>query len=65
MIIKIALILLYLVLGLWLFVAAVSELGGISNIPDYKNKLVLVLSLLFTVIFWPYWLIRGIFTRRK
>lgn len=65
MIIKIALILLYLVLGLWLFVAAVSELGGIRNIQAYKNKLVLVLSLLFTVIIWPYWLIQGIINRRK
>jgi len=64
-IIKIALILLYLVLGLWLFVAAVSELGGISNIPAYKNKLVLVLSLLFTVIFWPILIIQGIINRRK
>lgn len=65
MIIKIALILLYLVLGLWLFVAAVSELGGISNIPAYKNRLVLAFSLLFTVIFWPYWIILGIINRRK
>lgn len=65
MIIKIALILLYLVLGLWLFVAAVSEAGGINNIPEYKNRLVLVLSLLFTVIIWPYWLIKGIINRRK
>lgn len=65
MIIKISLILLYLVLGLWLFVAAVSEFGGINNIPEYKNRLVLVLSLLFTVIIWPYWVIQGIINRRK
>lgn len=65
MIIKITLILLYLVLGLWLYVAAVSELGGIRNIPAYKNRLVLALSLLFTVIIWPYWLIQGIINRRK
>lgn len=65
MIIKIALILLYLVLGLWLFVAAVSELGGINNIPAYNNRLVLALSLLFTVIIWPYWLIQGILNNRR
>jgi len=64
-IIKIALILLYLVLGLWLFVAAVSELGGINNIPAYKKKSVLILSLLLTVIFWPIFIIQGIINRRK
>lgn len=65
MIIKIALILLYLVLGLWLFVAAVSYLGGINNIPEYKNRLILVLSLLLTAIFWPFMIIRGLINRRK
>lgn len=65
MIIKIALILLYLVIGLWLFVASVSYLGGISNIPAYRNKLVFVLSLLLTVIFWPFWIIKGLINRRK
>ena len=65
MIIKIALLLLYLVVGLWLFVAAVSELGGINNISEYKNRFVLILSLLLTVIIWPVFIILAFFQRRK
>ena len=65
MILKIALLLLYLVVGLWLFVTAVSELGGINNISEYKNRLVLVLGLLLTVIFWPIFIIQAFFQRRK
>ena len=65
MILKIALVLLYLVIGLWLFVTVVSDLGGINNISEYKNRLVLVLSLLLTVIFWPIFIIQGLIKWRR
>ena len=63
MIIKIALILLYLVVGLWLFVAAVTFMGGKKA--AYDSNLVFTVSLLMVVIFWPVFVIQTFFQRRK
>ena len=65
MIIKIALLLLYLVIGLWLFVATVSYMGGLSNIPAYQHKSILMISALLVVIFWPIFIIQGLIKRGK
>lgn len=65
MIIIIALILLYLVLGAWLFVGVVTSLGGLANIPEYENKFVRTLSFLIVMIFWPVFVLHGIFRRRR
>ena len=65
MILRIALVLLYLVLGLWMFVSAVSYIGGISNIPAYRNKWILSISMLLVVIFWPVFIIQAFFKRGK
>lgn len=65
MIITIALILLYLVLGAWLFVGVVTSLGGLANIPEYENKFVRTLSFLIVMIFWPVFVLHGIFRRRR
>lgn len=61
----IALILLYLVLGAWLFVGVVTSLGGLANIPEYENKFVRTLSFLIVMIFWPAFVLHGIFRRRR
>lgn len=41
MILKTALILLYLVIGLWLFVSTITKMGGLAAIPEYKTCTVL------------------------
>lgn len=65
MILKIALVLLYLVMGLWLFVAAVSSMGGLSEIPGYEKKSIAVISAVLVMIFWPVFILHGVFKRRR
>ena len=64
MILKTALILLYLVIGLWLFVSTITKIGGLAAIPEYNTKLILFLSALIVMMFWPVLIIQG-FVRRR
>lgn len=64
MILKAALILLYLVIGLWLFVSTITKMGGLSAIPEYNTKLVLFFSALIVMVSWPILIIQS-FVRRK
>lgn len=63
MILKAALVLLYLVIGLWLFVSAVTELGGKRT--AFDTNLAFVISMITVVIFWPYFVIVGIIRRKN
>ena len=64
MILKTALILLYLVIGLWLFVSTITKMGGLSAIPEYNKKLIFSLSALIVMVFWPVLIIQGLVRRR-
>ena len=64
MILKTALILLYLVIGLWLFVSTITKMGGLVAIPEYNTKLTLFLSAFIVMIFWPILIIQGLVRRR-
>ncbi len=65
MILKIAIVLLYLVIGLWLFVAAVSSMGGLKEIPEYNKKSIVIISVILVMIFWPAFVLHGMFRRRR
>lgn len=58
MIIKIALLLLYLVVGLWLFVITLTDMGGKKAV--FNNNFVFVMSMLTVIIFWPVLVMQGI-----
>ena len=63
MIIKVALVLLYLVIGLWLFVTAVQAMGGKREV--YDSTGMFIFSLVLVTILWPYFLFAGLIRRRK
>lgn len=65
MIINIALLLIYLLLGAWLFVSAVSYLGGIRNIQAYQNPVIMITSAALVIIFWPVFFIQAIIHHRR
>lgn len=63
MILKVTLVLLYLVIGLWLFVSAVQAMGG-KRIA-FDNNAMFILSLLMVTVLWPYFLVAGLTRRNK
>lgn len=57
-------VILYLVIGWLLFVAAVISMGGLKEIPEYNNIRIAILGVILTMIFWPVLIIEG-FVRRR
>lgn len=60
MILKTALVLLYLLIGLWLFVATVNKLGGRRS-SGYDDPLVYVLGMITVTVSWPLFVLYGLF----
>lgn len=58
MIIKIALLLLYLVFGAWLFVMTLTDMGGKRAV--FNNNFIFIMSLLTVMIIWPVLFLQGI-----
>ena len=73
MILKIALVLLYLVIGLWLFFTALSSLGGKQAYKDsVKDDFIYshfeafyIFAIMYVTLLWPLLALKGIMNYRR
>lgn len=62
--IKIALLLIYLLIGYLILTTGIEEIGGVEEYKrQLQNDFQFILAIVLVIVFWPYFLLKAIYTK--